>query len=169
MTIASVEKKSLGVVQFGKAEGSVEYQADAEAVNHGLEFSSRSNITVPGNFTHAKFAVLLETDAKLQDQARPDFKINVNGVSQHVSIEEGDGSWFWVTTDIDAGQDSVDCTITFKDKVKGKISLWTTAEREMAGHTLDGVEIHDTVLLPAKPFPASVQKEMIAISQFRLQ
>ena len=169
MTIASVEKKSLGVVQFGKAEGSVEYQADAEAVNHGLEFSSRSNITVPGNFTHAKFAVLLETDAKLQDQARPNFKINVNGVSQHVSIEEGDGSWFWATADIDAGQDSVDCTISFKDKVKGKISLWTTAEREMAGHTLDGVEVHDTVLLPAKPFPASVQKEMIAISQFRLQ
>ena len=169
MTIASVEKKSLGVVQFGKAEGRVGYQAYAEAVNHGLEFSSRSNITVPGNFTHAKFALLLEMDAKFQNQGRPDFKIKVNGVSQPVSIEEGDGSWFWVMTGIDAGQDSVDCTVTFKDKVTGKISFWTTAEREMAGYTLDGVEIHDTVLLPAKPFPAAIQKEMIAISQYRLQ
>lgn len=168
MTIVSVEKKSLGVVQFGKAEGRVEFQADAEAVNHGLEFSSRSNITVPGNFTHAKIALLLETAAKLQNQARPDFKIKVNGVSKPVSIEDGDGSWFWVTADIDVGQDSVDCTVTFKDTVRGKISFWTTAEREMAGYTLDGVEIHDTVLLPAKPFPASILKEMIAISQYRL-
>ena len=167
--IGSTGKRSLGVVQFGKAEGRVEYQAEAQGVNHGLEFSSRSKMVVPRNFTHTKFALLLETEAKLKNETRPDFRIKVNGVSQAISIEEGDGTWFWVTTDIEAGQDSVDCSVTLKNAVKGKISLWMTAEREMASHTMNGVEIHDAAILPAKPCPASVQKEMFAISQFRLQ
>lgn len=167
--IVSVAGKNLGVVQFGKAAPKVDYQSKPKLNANGNEFSSRQRITVPADYKDTKFALLLESDKKLSNEQRPDFEIKVNGNQKTLTVEDGDGSWFWVVADLDNGPDTVDCSVHFKEKYKGNMTYWFTGNQELVGQSINGITIDSNDTLPAKPFPASIQKELIPISHYKIQ
>lgn len=167
--IETLDGKNLGVIGFGKATQKVEYQSKPEIKIDGNEFSSRQSIGVPIDFNDTKLAFLLESDSKLSNERRPDFEVSVNGIPQNVTVEEGDGSWYWVMADMGNGRDTVDCSIHFKEKYKGKVSYWLMGKEDLVAHPIDGITVQNDETLPAKPFPASVQKEFIPISHYTIQ
>jgi hypothetical protein len=167
--IRSVGGKNLGNFQFGTGARRIDCMVKYQVTDDGTKLSCHTSIKIPENYTHAKFALLLEPDVKLQNQLHPDFKIKVNGINKAPSVEEGDGSWFWVTADMDSGQDSVDCSVLFKEKAIANVSTWVMADQQLVGHTVDGIEIPEGETLPAKPFPASIQKELIPVAKYKIQ
>ncbi len=169
VNIESVGKKDLGVVRFGNAARKVNYKVKSQVTKSASDYATHLSINVPADYRNPKFALLLETEGKLQERLQPDFVIKVNGVSKTSKVVEGDGTWFWVITDLEDGHNSVDCSIRFKGKEKGKVSLWMTGEQELVAHLINGPRVRNDEVLPAKPYPPTVRKEIIPISHYSIQ
>ena len=167
--IESVGNKNLGVVEFAKATKKLAWKVEPLAAKGNTKFSANLRIDVPQDYKSATFAFLLESDLKLQDQSRPAFTVKVNGAPKTASVEEGDGSWFWVSTPLDSGENSVSCSIRFNGKERGRVSLWIVGKQELAPRLVKGIAIGDEEIVPAKPYPSTIRKEIIPISHYTLQ
>ncbi len=166
-TIESISKKELGKIQFGNQQPDIKYVESSPGKNNGLEFKSNLNISIPNYYKNAKVGFLLESDKKLQKELKPDFKIIVNGKSQKLKVEEENGKWFWLIADISAGENDVSFSVNFKTTEKGKISSWILSDKELIGKKLENVSENE--LLPAKPYPADIEKEIIPIKSFNIR
>ena len=168
-TIESLGRERLQSRGFGEAAEKLKYDDNNPAENNGNEFVSRVNINVPGNYKNTKFGFLLESNEKLQKQLKPDFEIKINGAGQKLTIEEEHGKWFWVYAVMNQGENKVEYSIKFKQKEKGKISSWIISDEELAKAAVDKMLYKDNELLPAKPYPAYIQKEIVSIRKFVIE
>ncbi len=166
--ILSVSEKNLGEINFKGSRRKVKFIENLPLINSGRAFVSKVSIKVPANFKNAKFAFLLEPDVKLQDKLKPEMEIEVNGKQQKVKVEEETGKWFWVIADLETGKNNVSYKVNFKNKVSGKISSWIFADEELQSKKLEDVSSSDNELMPAKPYPADIQKIIIPIKKNKL-
>ena len=95
--------------------------------------------------------------------------IKINGVNKKLTVEEEHGKWFWVLADMGPGNNEVDYSVKFKDKEKGKISSWIVSDAELSNIKIDNESLNNDELLPAKPYPADIQKEIVPIKSFKIQ
>ena len=62
---------------------------------------------MPLNYQHPQFAFLLEPDSKLQNNFKPEMKIDVNGNPKQLKVVEENGKWFWALTDLETGENNI--------------------------------------------------------------
>ncbi len=167
--IETVGKKDLGIVRFGEALPGVKQEAQSKMRGKGTQFSSHLRITVPTDFERPIVALLFETNEKLADSVRPSYVTRVNGTDRTPTIEEGNGTWFWVMTNLDSGRNSVDYSVHFTRKVKGKVSFWVMGEQELAGHVMKGLIVRDNEKIPAEPYPSTFKRVIVPISDYRIK
>ena len=165
--IMSVSNKNLGSVEFGNDAGRVNCKSEFQLEGDDSILVDHSVIDVPPIYNNARFGILYQPETKLGDSAQPEFKIKVNGDDKTVFVEKGDGSWFWVTSDLSAGRDSVYLSIGLHKGVKGNVGLWLEAERTLVSRVIEGVVVTKSELEPAQPFPGSVRRELIPLSHYR--
>lgn len=146
----------------------VAFTADAHISGDGTECSTRLNVSVPEDFGKAKVAVLLELNAGMPRKKVPEFKMVVNGVSRDAAIEGGDGTWFWVTSDLDKGRNRIECSIRFAEKEKGKVRFWLMGDKQLSGQKIRRIAGGEDPLMPAKPYPASIEKVFMPLSHFKI-
>ncbi len=166
--IKSVTKNKLADVQFDKKKEKIKYNESIPLKNNSTEFSSRVTINLPDQYDKIKFAFLLESDKALPDSLKPEFSIRVNGVSKQLTVEEGQGKWFWVTTILTPGEDIIDYSINYKAKPKCKINSWIMCDKELSGQKINGINIIENDILPAKPYAVNVDKEIVALKEYKI-
>ena len=166
--IKSISKKDLGKIQFGSRQADIKITESSPSMNNGLEFKSNLKVSISDYYQNTKFGFLIESNKKLQKKLKPDFEITVNGVSQKVKIEEENGKWFWVITDLSAGENNISYKVNFKEAEKGKISSWILSDKELVGRKIENINDSVNELLPAKPYPVNIQKEVIPIKSFNI-
>ena len=164
--VRSVGKKPLGVVQFGRPMKRPSYKVEPGTTSISNEFNKRIDVNVPSDYTKAKLALLLQFPKRLGKNESPDFAVSINGARTATKVVQGDGAWFWVISKLYEGGNSVDCSIRFKGKPEGKVSLWLIGREGLVGKKMEGVTIHEERSLPAKPYPASMRAVMTPISQY---
>ena len=161
--IESVGKKKLAEVHFGDDAEKIKCMEGAPMKNDGAEYVSHVAADVPDCCKNAKFSFLLESTKELKDTLRPDFRVTINGVERKLIVEEGEGKWFWVSAVLDPGKNDIVYSARFKENEKGKISSWIIDDRVLPAQELKGIPGKDKEILPAKPYPANIQKEIHAI------
>jgi len=166
--ILSIDSKKLGEINFKGTNGQIKYFESMPIENNGSVFESKLSINVPANFQNSRFAFLLEPNVKLEKELKPEMEIEVNGKFQKVKIEEENGKWFWVLADLSIGENKITYKINFKAKVSGKISSWIFADEILNGKKFRANLLNDEELLPAKPYPANIQKVIIPIKQNKI-
>jgi len=168
-TIQSVDKSRLGQVRFGKPVKNLAFNSRSHQSADGTEWSGVLNISVPEDCGSSKVAFLLESKEKLQDQKIPAFKVIVNGHPKDPAVEAGDGTWFWVTADLDKGTNTVECSIRFAEKGRDNVSFWLTGERELSSERIGGIANPKEQVGPARPYPASVERVFMPLSHWTIQ
>jgi len=163
--IKFADSKTIEKVNFSGSADKIKYSESLPVANDGKNFESKIVIDVPAGYKNPKFAFLLEPDSKLQNDLKPQMEINLNGVSQKLQVEEENGKWFWVLSDLNTGKNSVSYKIIFKDKVHGKISSWIFADQQLFSSKITGSSAISEELLPSKPYPENIQKLMISIKK----
>ncbi|MHB8581295.1 MAG: hypothetical protein ACYDA4_15735 [Ignavibacteriaceae bacterium] len=166
--IMSTGSKKLSDVNFKDVTDKLEFHENIPIVNSGKVFESKAEINIPSNYEHANFGFLLEPDTNLQNDSKPEMKIEINGESQKLRIEEENGKWFWVLTNLKNGKNLVNYQIKFKDNVKGEISSWIFADEKLSGKEIKTGSFKDQEVLPAKPYPADIQKIIISIKKNKI-
>ncbi|HXX65299.1 MAG TPA: hypothetical protein VEO56_15980, partial [Bacteroidota bacterium] len=168
-TIQSVDKSRLGQVRFGKPVKNLAFNSRSHQSADGTEWSGVLNISVPEDCGSSKVAFLLESKEKLQDQRIPAFKVIVNGHPKDPAVEAGDGTWFWVTADLEKGTNAVECSIRFAEKGRDNVSFWLTGERELSSERIGGIANPKEQVGPARPYPASVERVFMPLSHWTIQ
>ncbi|HUI63469.1 MAG TPA: hypothetical protein VL126_01405 [Bacteroidota bacterium] len=168
-TIQSVEKRRLGQMRLGKPVQTLSFDSRSHQSTDGIEWTGLLDISVPEDYGTSKVAFLLESKRKLNDQEMPAFKVTVNGHPKDPAVEAGDGTWFWVTADLDNGSNKVECSIHFAEKGKEKVSFWLTGERELSSQRIGRRAMGKEQALPAKPYPASVERVFMPLSHWTIQ
>ncbi len=163
-TIETVGKKKLTDVRFGGDAEDLRCDETPLVKNGAAGCVSRATINVPQQYGKASFAFLAETANKRQDDSKPEFKITVNGVAKKLTIEEGQGKWFWVAAELAPGENTVVYSAGFRENEHGTVSTWIMSGRELRGQVIDGLPASGAEALPAKPYPASVQREIIPVT-----
>jgi hypothetical protein len=158
------DSNRLDEVRFGKLATKVRFSANSHTSGDGTESSTRLDVSVPEDFAKAEIAVLLELSQGSQHKKAPVFKMVVNGVSRDAAIEGGDSTWFWVTSGLDRGRNGIECSIRFAEKEKGKVSFWLMGDRQLSGQKIRIGAVSEEPLLPAKPYPASIEKVFMPLS-----
>ncbi len=170
-TIESVGKTKLGDLQFGSKKTGIKYEEKSPSKNNGSAFVSHAKISIPRFYKNAKFGFLLESDNELLKEDKPNFEVKINGTTKKLTVEQEHGKWFWVTADLKPGENSVDYSITFPSNETGKISSWIISDEILTGKQIGrvthGSPIDDEIL-PAKPYPANIQKDIIPIKSFSI-
>ncbi len=167
--IESIGKKQLGKVNFGKETMELKYEENIPIKNNGNEFISHTKIDLPVYYKNAKFGFLLESNEKLQKELKPDFEIKINGVEKKLTVEEEHGKWFWVLAEMNPGKNEVEYSVKFKNKEKGKIGSWIISDAELSGKAIENISFSESEILPAKPYPADIQKEIIPVKSFVIE
>ncbi len=167
--IRLINGKELGIVKFGTVAKEVEAKVQSQTATSGSGYDGHFRIAVPEDNKDSKFAFLLQTKEKLQGRSEPEFSVEVNGIDTKTDVVRGDGTWFWVLADLDRGQNSIDCSIKFKKKDGANVSFWVTGEQELVERSFKDEGILSDEVLPAKPYPASVQKRIIPVSQYTIR
>jgi hypothetical protein len=162
------DSKSIEKVNFNGSADKIKYNESLPVVNDGKNYESKVEINIPASYKNPKFAFLLEPDSKLQKDLKPQMEINLNGVSQKLQVEEENGKWFWVLSDLNTGKNSISYKIIFKDKVHGKISSWVFADQQLLSSKIAGASAISVELLPSKPYPENIQKLMISIKKNKI-
>jgi hypothetical protein len=162
------DSKTIQKVNFNGSANKIKYNEGLPVVNSGKQFESKIEINIPENYKNPKFAILLEPDVKLQNDLKPQMEINLNGVSQKLQVEEENGKWFWVLSDLSAGKNTVSSKIVFKDKVHGKISSWIFADQQLMREKISTLPVKDEGMLPSKPYPENIQKVLISIKKNKI-
>jgi len=167
--ITSVGRKKLGDVQFGGKKAAITHDEKSPSRNNGSAFISQAKISIPQSYKNAKFGFLLESDKELLKDAKPNFEVKINGTAQKLTVEQEHGKWFWVTADLKPGENSVNYSITFPSRETGMISSWIISDEQLTGKQIgqvtSGSPIEDEIL-PAKPYPADIQKDIIPIKSY---
>lgn len=167
-TIRSLGNNRLGEVRFGEPVTKVGCTANSHISGDGTECSTRLNVSVPEDFGKAEVAVLLELNAGMPHKKVPTFTMAVNGVSRDAAVEGGDGTWFWVTADLDKGRNGIECSIRFAEKEKGKVSFWLKGDKQLSGQKIRRIAGGEDRIVPAKPYPASIEKVFMPLSRFKV-
>ena len=127
------------------------------------------SIDVSGDCKDPKLAILLESASRLTREQSPKFTVKVNNVTSGPAIEEGDGSWFWVTTGLPNGKSRVDFSIRLSEKAKGTVGFWLMAERGLSPHTVGKLPAKGENPLPAKPYSPSVEYVFVPLSHYSIR
>ena len=167
--VKSVSGKNLTEIKASLEHAKIKISEKNNPLNNGSKFESKAELNVPDYYSNAKFGFLLESDIKLQNNEKPEFEIKVNGKIETPSIEEENGKWFWVTADLPIGESTISYSINFKDKIKSKISSWLISDKTLSKFDVKNVNISESELLPAKPYNADNEKEIIPIKNFKIQ
>jgi hypothetical protein len=168
-SIHSLDNKRLGDVRFGEPVRNVGLNAHLHTSGDETERSTHLNVSVPEDFGKAEVAVLLELNGRRPHEKVPTFKMVVNGVSRDAAVEGGDGTWFWVTSDLEKGRNRIECSIRFAEKEKGKVSFWLMGDRQLFSQKVGRIAGGEDRIVPAKPYPASIEKVFIPLSHFGIQ
>jgi len=166
--VLSAGYKNLGDIRFNGSSRNIIIDENSPIINDRNVFESKAKIEVPADFQNAKFAFLLEPDIKLQKDLNPQMEIEVNGESRKVKIEEENSKWFWVSTDLKSGENNIIYKINFKNKVSGKISSWIFADEVLQSEKIENTSLTVEELMPAKPYPADIQKVIIPIKKNKI-
>jgi hypothetical protein len=158
----------LGELHSGKPVTTVGFTANSHIIADGTESSTHLDVSVPEDFATAEIAVLLELSPGSQHIKAPVFKMVVNGVFRDAAIEGGDSTWFWVTSGLDRGRNGIECSIRFADKEKGNVSFWLMGDKQLSGRKIRRVDAGKELVLPAKPYPASIEKVFMPLSHFTI-
>ena len=137
-------------------------------VKNLTNYSSTISIKIPEEFQNSRLAVLVEPDTNLIDEQEPNFEISLNNNPAKINIEQENGKWFWISTDLSQGENKADINIKLKGKVKYKISTWVFSEHLMRQIPIDNSNIKDEELLPAKPYAANIKKEIVKVSKYEI-
>ncbi len=167
--VKSVSGNKLEYISSGTNLQKIKIEENNNPRNNGKKFYSKVNIEIPSYYENAEFGFLLESEQKLQNSLKPGFQIKVNGVNAKLNIEEEHGKWFWVTVPVPSRKNTVEYSVNFKTKGKGKISSWIISDKTLNSHVIKNVQASDTELLPAKPYGADTQKVIIPIKNFIIQ
>jgi hypothetical protein len=167
--IQSIGGEKIADIHFENILGDIGFKEEIPKKNNGVDFISHVTINLPTNYKNAKFAFLLESDNILNEKLRPDFSIKVNGVSKKLIIEEGQGKWFWVSTVMSSGENNIDYSIRFKENEIGKTSSWIISDKELSSQEIKNIYINDNEVLPAKPYPENIQREIISLKSYKIQ
>jgi hypothetical protein len=167
-TIHSPDKNRLGEMHPGEPVTNVGFDAASNVSGDGTEHSTRLNVSVPEDFAKAEVAVLLELSAGTPHKKTPEFKMVVNGVSRNAALEGGDGTWFWVTSDLDKGRNGIECSIRLAEKEQGNVSFWLMGDKQLSGQKIRRIAGGEDPLVPAKPYPASIEKVFMPLSHFKI-
>jgi len=170
-TIESVGKRKLGNIRFGKKGADPDFAEESPTKNDGRTFVSHVKISLPNNYQNAKFGFLLKSDTALGKKNKPDFKIKINGSEAKVHVEQEHGKWFWVTATMASGENQIDYSASFVSPEKGQISSWIISDELLTGKRLGRVSSKSSInheILPAKPYPANIQKDIIPIKSYEI-
>ncbi len=167
-TIHSIDNNRMGQLRFGEPIKKIGFSANSHTSGDGTESSTRLDVSVPEDFAKAEIAVLLELSPGSQHRKAPVFKMVVNGVSRDAVIEGGDSTWFWAASGLDSGRNRIECSIRFAREEKGKVSFWLTGDRQLSGRKIRGIAAGEKHVLPAEPYPASIEKVFEPLSHCTL-
>lgn len=166
--IIGVGSPNLGEVTFDGVEGRVGFKEYGPPVVSGKSIASRVGITIPLGSHNARFGFLLEPKSPPQNSKRPQFSITVNGVPRELTVEEANGKWFWVLADLQVGENDVRFSVEFENVIRGTLGLWIFADQDLAGKDLGRISAAGQELLPAAPYPETIQKLTIPITTYTL-
>ncbi len=141
-------------------------RADKGLVTKGTSVQSQAEITIPREYTGARFGLLLDPGTGQRDRLRPQFEATVNGQSQQLTIEQENGKWFWVLANLQTGKNTVRFTVSFDSETHGKLSLWVFADHLLSvkGTTMVSESLDEP--LPAVPYPANIEKLTVPITVY---
>ena len=137
--------------------------------NNGDSFSLKSTVYVPSNYVNTKFAYLIFPDKKTEKKVKPEFEIKINGEKKDFRVEQENGKWFWVISDLVPGENTVECHFNFGFKIKGKIGTYVLTDNKLITKEISNKEMQEEEILPAKPYPADIQKEIIPVNNYEIK
>lgn len=169
-SVESVGGRRLAELEFGTPQGSLKWKVGSLGRQTGGNFTAHLRVTVPDDYENARIAFLLETDSTLTRSLDSDSHISINGVQRKTQVENGNGKWFWVSSSLDKGANSVDCRIKLKQSVKGSIEFWIISDQRMVERSVKGVAVKDGAgTMPMKPYPAAIRKMITPITHYDLK
>ncbi|MGC8595549.1 MAG: hypothetical protein ACP5MI_08095 [Candidatus Kryptoniota bacterium] len=164
-----VNGQNLGEIKFARSVSALKYRERTEFPEHQKKIETRLDIEIPKNYKSSRLAVLIELDSSLSHQLRPEFRATLNGKQETVSVETGNGRWYWGVVKIDSANNSINLVVDCKEKIKGRISLWLFAQEELSPVSLDNVNVTTDELLPSKPYPPDVETKFALMSSYILK
>jgi hypothetical protein len=164
----SIEDKYL-YTYTGDSKSKIEINENNPGSNDGALFTLKSTVSVPSNCENTKFAYLIFPDKKIEKKIKPKFEIKVNGEKAEVKVEQENGKWFWVISDLKGGENTIECNFNFGFKIKGKISTYVLTDNKLVAKEVSDKEMHKEEILPAKPYPPDIQKEIIPVNNYEIK
>ncbi len=121
------------------------------------QVTGKTKCKVPENYANSRIAILFEPKEKLQNKAKPELEITVNGKTQELLIEEENGKWFWFSAPVEKGENNIEWKIA-SDKYKdGKVNVWLFADEILEAKELSVSPSNKEGTLP-KPYDSNIKK-----------
>ena len=164
----SLEGNTLRIYSASE-KAKIKANAKSPAINNGTEFQLELNVYVPENYKNSKIAFLIQPDKDINKKIKPVFEINVNGTTKDASLEQENGKWFWVMTDLNSGHNTIKCDFNFGFKITGEAEVFILSDQELDGKVVKTLTLNENELLPAKPYPANIQKDIVPVSKYAIK
>lgn len=160
------EKKSITLE--GEVSGIVLKKFDS-IKNDENNLSGNISISVPYNYTNSKIGFLIEPDSRLLDEEAPVLELFSNGQLLPNSIEQENGRWFWIFTQLNPGENEIQFSLKFKGKSKSDISIWIFSDEILEASLLDQNLDTSTEVLPPKPYDSEIRKVSLKVKNISIQ
>jgi len=155
------------IISYSESPNEDKVMAEGLSENcDGQNYKSGFEIIIPQNFENSKVGFLIEPERSIKKKLIPQFDMKINGVKREVKVEQENGKWFWVIAPLVKGTNKIEFKIDFGFKIEGKIRTYVLADNKLLGKKNSNIKINENELLPAKPYPADIQKEIIPVSSF---
>lgn len=161
-----VNGQNLGEIKFSQLVDPVKLKEESKFLESGKKLETRINISVPRNYKSCEMGLLIELDSSLSDQMKPEFNVMLNGKEETVYLETGNGQWYWGVVKVDSSIRTVNYEVNFKEKVKGRVSLWLLAHEGLSHVSLNQIHAKTDELLPSKPYSSDVEMKIVPLNYY---
>ncbi len=165
----SVSGNHTGTIKFGQVKKSIAFEEQAGTEFDGKHFKTKFTVNVPGNYRNVKIGFLLEPVNKLKDDNKPHFEIKVDGKRKPLTIEQENGKWFWVLTELHNNENIIQCSANFKNEEKYKSSFFILADEILVSKKVERKGLPLEEVLPSKPYNGNINKRIILIGNHNIK
>jgi len=158
--------KSEKLLTIDKSEDNKINFNENNVTKNSQEFSSNIKVNILPGYKGSKLGILLEPENNLLDEYQPEAEIKINGKVKKLVVEQENGKWFWMLSDLNEGENNADVKIEFSKNTNYKISSWILSDYLMEGKTVEISNESDSEILPVKPYPANIKKITKKISSY---
>ena len=93
----------------------------------------------------------------------------MNGTESKTQVEQENGKWFWVITDLNSGNNTIKCDFNFGFKITGKTEVYVLSDQGLEEKAVKSLTMNENELLPAKPYPPNIQKDIVPVSNYAIK